>query len=248
MKAPWSFRALAACFAVLWAACMNDKLAGGFDDAENPSIRVAFSDSAGKPAGAALINVYARYQNPFKDSLPILSLAGAETVSVRDTAVRSAFARALSRGTKSPSGDTLEFNLVATAPGGEAFLGGYALVRRATGWGFIRRDGGSIAYADARGVLASAARLPAPVLGQRGTIGPRGLELGLRRVFVPGSPYAADLAADGSFAFGRMAAGRYELKAVAADEKVYTAADTLATGAGYSASDWSEADVIWISP
>jgi hypothetical protein len=240
--------AVLACALFLWA-CGEGRHVGGSDDVQNPAVAVALKDGEGNPAGGTL-SLYARYQNPFKDSVPLLAIAAVSggTATVRDTAVTAAFARAQARGTPTLSADTLEFNLVAAAPEGEAFLGGYALIRRPAGWDFIRRSNGDVEYPDAQRTLRSEARMPAPVLGQRGRIGARGLELGLRRVFVPGSPYAAALAADGSFTLARIAAGRYELKAISADEKIYTAADSLEAGAGYDASDWSEAEVIWVAP
>ena len=249
MKRARRFAALAAAAGFLFCACGPGRFTGGFDDAENPAIRVALADADGRPYGAATLNVYARYQNPYRDSLPILSFpASADSAVLTDTALQSAFLRAQAAGTPSPSRDTLEFNLIATAPGGEAFLGGFALIRRSAGWGFIRKADGAVRYPDANGVLAAEARLLAPILGQRGQIGPRGLELGLKRLFVPGSPYASELAADGSFSLARIAAGRYELKAMAEDEKVFTAADSLEAGAAYPGSEWSEAEVIWVVP
>ena len=241
-------RAILSLVALLSIAC-DGRLAGGHDDVDNPAIRVSLADPAGNPYGSAVVSLYARYQNYFKDSLPLLSIATVgDPVKVPDTVLQSAYARAQTRGTPWPAPDTLEFNLIATAPGGEAFLGGYALVRHLTGWGFIRRADGYTVYGDANGLLAGSARLSAPILGQRGQVGPKGMELGLKRVFVPGSPYAAILAPDGSFTFSHIAAGRFELKAVAADDKVYTAADSLVAGQDYNASDWSEAEVIWVSP
>lgn len=234
---------------LLLAACGDGRVAGGYDDVENPAIRVSLADAEGKPYGAAVLSLYARYQNPFNDSLPLVSLASSgESITLPDSTVRSAFARARARGTRSPSPDTLEFNLIAEAPGGEAYEGGFALIRRISGWSFIRRSGAIVSYADANGVLVTSARLLAPVLGQRGQIGLKGLELGLKRIFVPGTPYVASLEADSAFTFTHIAAGSYELKAIAADDKVYTAADSLTTGTSYSASDWSEAEVIWIAP
>jgi hypothetical protein len=248
MSPAFAWRTILALTPILLGAC-DGRLAGGHDDVDNPAISVSILDTAGNAYGAAEINLYARYQNPFNDSLPLLSIpSSGDPVNVPDTLVQSAFARAQTRGTPSPAADTLEFNLIARAPGGEAYLGGYALIRYFSGWGFIRRTEGFIIYGDAKGVLASGVRLSAPILGQRGQIGPKGMELGLKRVFVPGSPYAAILSADGSFTFGHIAIGRYELKAIAADEKVYTAADSLVPGSDYTSSDWSEADVIWVSP
>jgi hypothetical protein len=230
------------------SACGDNQVAGGYDDVENPSILVAVADSTGLSAGAGTVSLYARFQNPFQDSLPILALPAKDSLRLRDSTVREAFARARELGIPFPSVDTLGFNLIAIAPSGEAFLDGYALVRKADVWAFRRLSPGSVAYPDAQGVLSSRPILRAPVLGQRGQIGPKGMELGLKRVFVPGSPYKAELAGDGSFVIARIAAGRYELKAVAGDDKIYTALDSLAAGTDYQASDWSEADVIWVTP
>lgn len=249
MKRARLYRAMASGLGILACACGFGCMAGGTDDVENPSLQVSATDAAGKPYGSAVLNAYARYQNPFTDSLPILSVAAdGKPAPIPDTAVISAFARAHERGTPTPAADTLEFNLVAAAPGGEAFLGGFALIKRPTGWGFVRKTGGIIAYPDGRGVLPAEARLTAPIAGQHGNVGAKGMELGLKRVFVPGSPYAAQLASDGSFALAHIAAGRYELKAVSADDKIYTAADSLTAGSDFSASDWAEADVIWVVP
>jgi hypothetical protein len=248
MKAAFTFLALCAVMGLLSISC-SDRLAGGSDDVENPGIRVSLSDPEGRPTAGGTVSLYARYQNPFKDSLPILSVeVSGDSAMVKDTAVESAFQRAQTRGIPVPARDTLEFNLIASSTAGESFQGGFALVRVFGAWSVLRRSGGTIAYPDPNGLLASNARLAAPAVGQGGQIGSRGLELGLKRVFVPGSPYRSEVAADGSFAFAPMAVGRYELKAISADDKVYTAADSLSTGTPYSASDWSEAEIIWVSP
>jgi hypothetical protein len=239
--------ALAAAAALLLACGKGKRVAGGYDDVENPAIRVSLTDAGGRPVGTAYLGVYARYQNPVRDSLALVDfIASGSPLTLTDSAVRAAFDTAKARGRNYPGRDTLEFNLYATAPGGEGFLEGFALIKRAAGWGFIRRTGGSIAYPDGDGLLASEPRLAAPVLGRKGNVGPRGLELGLKRVFIPGSPYAAALASDGAFAFAHLAPGRYELKAVSADDKVYTASDSLSTDADFTAADWSEAEVIWV--
>ena len=71
-------------------------------------------------------------------------------------------------------------------------------------------------------------------------------DVGLKRVFIPGSPYRAEIAGDGSFSLARLAAGRYEVKAVAADDKIYSALDSLSAGTEYPGSDWTEAEIIWV--
>ena len=233
--------------AAFLAACGKDQVAGGYDDVENPAIQVSLVDDSGTPFGAADIRIYARYQNPFKDSVPVLAspFTGA-AVKLADTTVAAAMELAKARGTPGPGKDTLEFNLMATASGGEAFLGGYSLIKGGSGWHFQRRAGGSTTYQGANGLLPAAPVMSAPILAQHGRIGARGLELGLKRVFIPGSPYRAEIAGDGSFTLARLAAGRYEVKAVAADDKIYSALDSLSAGTEYPGSDWTEAEIIWV--
>src|SRR5690606_4619337 len=199
-------------------------------------------------------DVYARQQIPLRDPAPLLALTvpfgGA--VSISDSSLLQAMAAAEARGVHWSNRDSVEFNLVASdipgeSPSGEAYEGGFLLVRvGGAGYQFSRKVGGQIRYPDAKGVLASAPALAAPVMEMRGQVGAGGRELGLKSVFVPGSPYRAEIAGDGTFTLARMASGRYELNALSADEKIYTAADSLVTGSEYSASDWSEAELIWI--
>ena len=240
--------------ALLCTFCAKkDELAGGYDDVENPAIQVSLQDAAGKAYGDGELRIYARYQNPGKDSLPVLqrSISGGASVLVRDTALVSAMTLAAARGTPWPNRDTLEFNLCAIAPAGEAFLGDFLLVKGPDGIRhFLRRSGSAIVRPDAKGVLAVNPIMAAPVLNRRGNIGLHGAELRLKSMFIPGSPYGAGIAADGSFSLARMAAGKYDVKAVSLDSLVYTAADSLsadaASTAEYAPSNWAEADILWI--
>lgn len=245
---------LAGVLAAFLAGCGDGPHAGGSDDVDNPALTVTLRSPDGLPYGPGVASVYARHQNPLRDTEPLLALpvpAGGQ-IRISDSALVAAMETAAMRGVPWPNRDSVEFNLVATeiagqAPAGESHESGFLLVRvGAAGYQFSRRLGGQIRYPDANGVLASAPALEAPVLELRGRVGPRGMELGLESVFVAGSPYKAEIAVDGTFILARLASGRYELSALAADEKTYTAADSLVTGGEYSASDWSEAELIWI--
>jgi hypothetical protein len=241
--------ALSVLMALALACCGPDRVAGGYDDVENPALTVSLLDTAGQAFGNGEVRIYARYQSPLKDSLPVLAqpVAAGATFVLSDTALISAMGRSHARGTPWPSPDSIPFNLMATAPAGEALVTELLLVRTGSGkFRFQRRAGGSILYPDASGKLEVSPRLPPPVLGQRGSVGAHGLDLRLKSVFIPGSPYRASVADDGTFELARMAAGRHDLKAVDADNKVWSALDSLDTAAPYSASDWSEADIIWI--
>jgi hypothetical protein len=248
--------------ALLCVQCADkDRIAGGYDDVENPALQVALVDTLGHPypvGGAAELRVYARYQNPAKDSLPLLKQTiAADTFDlIRDSVLLAAMADAAGRGTPWPSRDTVEFNVNVRATGAgmpaggaerEAFVGDFLLVKGKDGvFRFRRRSGGGWQYPDAKGVLAARPIMAPPVLGQHGAIGDRGRQLSLQSVFIPGSPYAARIAEDGTFSFTSLARGKYDVKAVSSDAKIYTAADSLATGMEYIPSDWSEADILWI--
>ncbi len=241
--------ALCAWAALLCLYCGQDKVAGGYDDVENPALAVTLRDTLGKPYAAAELRVYARYQNPFKDSVPVFvrSIASGSTLTLRDTALLPAMAQSKLRGTPWPSKDSVEFNLVAADAGGEAFLGGFLLVKGTNGANRFQRGlTGSVDYPDAKGILSVTPLMTAPVLNMRGQIGARGLELKLKTIFIAGSPYRAQVEGDGSFTLARLAVGRYDVKAVSGDAKVYTAQDSLITGSAYAPSDWSEADIIWV--
>jgi hypothetical protein len=242
-------RLLLSAFAALLWCCADDKVAGGFDDVENPAIRVSLLDTAGKAYGAGTLRLYARFQNPGSDSIPVIEspATAGNAVIIRDTALVSAMSKAHSRGTPWPNADTVEFNLSAASPTDESFESGFFLIRNAEGkYRFLRRTGNAMVNADRNGVLETQPILSAPVLTQRGNVGDGGRQLGLKSVFVPGSPYWSKVEADGAFMFPRMAKGRYEMKAVSSDNKVYSAADTLSAGTYFIPSDWAEADLIWV--
>lgn len=234
---------------LLCLSCAKDKtVAGGFDDVENPALKVTLLDAAGNPT-AGEIRIYARYQNPIEDSIATLTRdPSAQTqVSIRDTAIIAAMESAKARGTPWSNRDTVEFNLVAIDTDRETYAGGFLLVKSPNGaYGFRRRLGDGIAYPDAKGSLKAAPIMAIPVLAMRGRIGAKGMGLGLKSVFIPGSPYRASVEADGSFLLHRLASGRYEVKAVSDNDKIWSAADSLDTGAEYTVSDWSEAELIWI--
>jgi hypothetical protein len=235
--------------ALLCLFCADDKLAGGFDDVENPALTVSLRDTLGHAYGAGEISLYARYQNPGKDSVPLIARAvpAGASVTLTDSVVLQAMAEAKLRGTPWPDHDIVGFNLVAKAAGGEAFLDRFILIKRLDGRFAFRRllqDGTQ--EPDPKGILRVSPAMAAPATGFRGQVGARGLQLGLKAVFIGGSPYRAGIESDGSFALARLASGRYEVLAESGDGKVYAATDSLDTGAAYAPTDWSEAELIWV--
>lgn len=232
--------------ALLLAACLDEKVAGGTDEVENPALTAVLVDAQGREASGT-VQVYARFQNPAKDAAPILSLAANGRASITDSALLLAMEGARTRGIPWKNRDTVAFNLVGTHAVLEAFQGNYLLVRPPGGAYLFRRvEPGAEAGPDGKGSLSTAVTMRPPALAYKGKVGPRGLELGLRSVFIPGSPYAAQVEADGSFAFARIAQGRYELKAMDKDAKVYSSFDSLNTSTAFVPSDWTEADIIWV--
>jgi|GEM_PF-1979600 len=240
---------------ILIAACAKeDRLTGGYDDVENPALTLSLQDPQGSAFSQGEIKVYARYQNPTLDTLPLLvraPSASGQTV-LHDSELVAAMRVARDRGISWPNPDSVEFNVVSKSGPGEAFAGDFILARDAVGSIFRfrqRKDATTILHADAKGNLPVSLPMGPPVLGLKGSVGTRGLELGLNSIFIAGSPYWTLVAADGSFTMARMAKGRYQVKAMSTDGKIYAAADTLladSAAAPFSPSDWSEADLIWI--
>lgn len=242
-------RLLLAMTALLCTFCADGDLAGGFDDVENPALAVSLLDSLQQPFGAGEIRIYARFQNPWKDSLPLIerSVAAGTALTLRDTALVAAMDRAVARGTPWPSRDTLEFNILAAGARAEAFSDGFRMIKTGNGsYRFSRQAGGMTIRAGEKSVFKFDPTLEAAVTGQRGNIGTHGKELGLRSVFVPGSPYRAKIDSEGAFEVPRMARGLYDVKSESTDSKIYSAADSLEAGTEYLPSNWSEADLIWV--
>jgi hypothetical protein len=139
------------------------------------------------------------------------------------------------------------FNLVGVRGAEESFGGDYLLVKGPSGpYVFKRLNPPEEGWNASDGSLSTRLPLAAAVTGYAGSVGARGLELGLASMFIPGSPYKARIGPDGSFTLGRIAPGRYDVKAVDGDGKVYSSPDSLATDAAFAPSDWSEADIIWV--
>src|SRR4051812_19221137 len=111
---------LLAALALLCTFCApQEKVAGGYDDVENPAIRASLLDTLGQPYGAGELRVYARYQNPGKDSLPVVerTVPAGTAAIITDSVLAAAMGEAKLRGTPWPNADTVEFNLSATASG-----------------------------------------------------------------------------------------------------------------------------------
>ena len=204
-----------------------ETVAGGYDDVENPALSVGLNDSVGAPTGRARSGCTpgTRTLSRIPWSLALHTVPAGATVPITDTALFAAMARAQLRGTPWPAKDTVEFNLVAPnspAPRrpGKPLLGGFPLVKASAGlFRFQRMAGGTITYPDAKGSPGSRAchgRARFRATRQRGL---GGAQLGLEIHFHSGLAYKAAVGADGSFVLARMAAGRYEVKAVSGTTK-----------------------------
>ena len=234
----------ASCLAFLIAACAD----GGTDEVDNPALNVTLRSSGGEGL-AGTVSVFARYQNPSRDSLPVLTLPAGEkggAVIPAETLLAAMEAASLA-GLPWKSRDSVAFNLVGSAGAQEAFRAEYLLLNDTAGGSLaferiLPPEGGPFPG----GSLSTSLPMNPAVQAYRGSVGADGVALGLDVIFVPGSPYKAAVAADGSFSFSRIAAGRYDVRALDGDGKVYGPADSLATDSAFAPEDWSEADIIWI--
>lgn len=233
-----------AALALPLAACFDDRVAGGTDEVENPAFTVSLYDGSGRVAGEA--RIFARFQNPVKHAAPLLTLpAAGQGAVVTPKSLLAAMDSAAAAGVPWPHRDTVRFNVLGSHGTGEGFAADFLLIRTASDTGFTR-VGDEPSGHRGKYVLAYTMPLQAAVTAYRGSVGTRGKELGLATVFVPGSPYQAPVAADGRFTVARMASGRYDVKALDKDGKVWSAQDSLSTDVPFAPADWSEGDIIWV--
>jgi hypothetical protein len=222
--------------ALLWGC-------GGSDGVENPKLEMQFRPSDGAAAMPMRVSLYGKSANPVEDSLPLLSkdIAGGAkaefSVEEMDAAIRIALAR---RG-RADSGErdtTLDFNVVASAPDREAFVGGFSFRRAGQKVGFTRLEGtANGGYGGYSGVFA----LPRAVKGFSGRLGLYGVKLGIDYIFIPGSPYHASIDKDSSFTIGSMSAGNYGIIGADRDSsQLFASGDSLNTSdSDYSAKVWT---------
>ena len=248
MPLPWVAAGLAV--AVLGGSlggCFGDTATGGTDEVENPALTATLRDADGA-AVAGTVQVYARFQNPLRDSLAMLDRAvGADGAEITSEDLLAGMDSSAKAGVPWTNRDSVAFNLVGTSGGKETFQAEYLLVKEASGnYAFKRLHPAEGGDPLSQGSLSTQLPLQRAVSGYAGSVGARGRELGLQTLFVPGSPYKAPIRGDGTFTIARIASGRYDVKAVDGDGKVYASLDSLSTGAAFAPEDWSEADVIWV--
>ncbi len=242
-----------------WSACSDPRVAGGFDDVQNPALTLALQKTDGTASSDAELRVFARFQNPTIDTIPLLErmVQSGHTAVLTDSDLVQSMRAAVARGLVWPNGDTVEFNVQArnlassdSALRGEAFVADFRLARSVgTVYQFSRSAGDLGTPSNLHlGNLAFTMTTKIPVPNFRGSVGTRGKELSLTSVFIPGSPYWCSVDTAGNFVFPRLAQGRFAVKSMSRDGKAYGAADSLNTSAAYTATDWSEANILWIKP
>jgi hypothetical protein len=231
-------------------SCTQERVAGGYDDVENPALTLSFKDPQGNALGISEVKVYARFQNPALDTIPLVAKTTLVngTLTLSDTTLVTAMANARDRGVPWPTADSIEFNIVSSTTTAESFTENFILARTlGPTYRFRQRiNATTVIYPNAKGTLTSASVMKPPVLGLKGNVGPIGLEVNLVTLIIPGSPYQAKIADDGSFTIARIASGMYAVKGMSSDGKVYGAENLLNTDSSYSAANWSEVDLIWI--
>jgi hypothetical protein len=232
---------LLALLGLLCAAC------GGTDDVEYPALAVTLTNTTGPTTGA--VRVYAHFQNPVFDSIPVLdqpSLAGQTSIQITPTVLVNAMTQAHARGIPWPNQDSLIFNLIGLNQSTAAFAPDFLLLRSGSTYHFEKLRGNS--WVLNKNVLSGSLPLIPPAVNIHGQVGTLGAQLKLASIFIPGSPYSATVQADGSFILPTLAKGIYPINALSQDSLFYTSQDSLNTDSTFSAGSWVPADIVWIVP
>lgn len=226
------------------AGCM-----GGSDGIENPKVELDFHGPDGTLSGTGEVRVYARNLNPAVDDKPLLTRTFSGDARFRmDSDDMDSVLRA--RGNGAALKDTVvEFNVVAVSGDREALVSGFR----------YRRSGGKPAFAQAPwdgphpeyGDVKRSADLLAAVLDFKGVLGSNGMSFGIDYVYIPGSPYFANVKPEagttrGEFQIARMSRGSYGLLGADKDSAAYfQSADTLNTSdTAYTAGAWDPITII----
>lgn len=229
----------------LLAGCM-----GGSDGIENPKVELEFRGPDGTSQGNGEVRVYARFMNPVEDDSPMLTKTfnGKAEFTLQPEDLDAVLKAGLGGTLK----DTvLEFNVMAVAGDREAFLGGF----------HYKRQGSKVSFALGAwdkpgldfGAIKRTVNLLAAVRDFKGSMGANGVSYGIDYVYIPGSPYHANVnSADGAttkrgeFLFSRMGQGSYELFGADKDSATfYKSGDTLSTqDTAYSAKVWDPITII----
>jgi hypothetical protein len=216
---------------------------GGSDGVENPKMELDFQPSEGA-AVPGRVSLYGKNLNPAEDDTPILAkdMPADGIVSFSPEEMDAAVRRILARNGKDTSAlkdTTLNFNVVATAGDKEAFVSGFSYRRAGAVAGFAKIEGSK---PGPFGSFKSRFRLPKAVKGFSGRMGIYGIGLGIDYIFIPGSPYHADIdRKDSSFTVPQMGEGSYSVIGADKDSaQLFESTDTLnTTDTAYSAKTWS---------
>jgi hypothetical protein len=232
--------------ALVGAGALVSGCLGGSDGVENPKLEFEFTPENGG-AAAGRVSLYGKGMNPVEDGLPLLGkdFTSGTQVAFTPDEMDAALKQVLLRRGKDSSalGDTtVHFNLVAGASDKEAFVGGFS----------YRRSGKSAGFAFGTGSFGKVHRsikLPKAVKGFSGRMGIFGITHGIDYIFVPGSPYHADIKQDSTFTIPQMSPGAYGIigaDTTTATTKLFQSSDTLNTSdSSYSAKAW---DTIFFVP
>lgn len=243
-----------------WIGCSDNRVAGGYDDVENPALSLAFQNESGKTFNQGTVKVYARYQNPALNDKPIFaSIINATGITkLHDSDLVKAMTSAATQGITWPNKDTIGFNILfqsvelSSTTAYETYEPDFIAIRNPSTnlYQFQQiKPNSKVLYPNLKGQLEINLPATSPALNLKGSVGTNGLDLNLKTVFISGSPYWATINADGSFSLNQLAKGKYNVKALSTDNKVYTASDSMDTQSStpFNPSNWSEADIIWIS-
>jgi hypothetical protein len=229
-------------YALLSVVAILTGCLGGSDGVENPKLELEFRPDDGS-AEAGRVSLYGKGMDPMKDTLPLLtkSFTGGSPVSFTpeemDSALRLSAIRH-GKDTAALADTTVHFNLVAATTDKEVFVGGFSYRRKGSGVGFAKADGSA---AGAYGAVKRSFGLPKAIKAFSGRLGLQGIKLGIDYIFIPGSPYRANISMkDSSFTLSQMSPGTYGI--IGADEDsslLFESTDSLSTSdTSYSAKAW----------
>jgi hypothetical protein len=236
--------------AVVAAGFMAGCMDGGSDGIENPKVELQFQGPDGTTQGTGEIKVYARYMNPAEGDKPLLtkSFTGQAIASVSAEELDAVLKTAL--GKASLPDTTVDFNVLAVSGEREALVLGFRYKRAGSKLSFAQAPWKQEAAFTAE--LRRKVNLLDAVKGFKGTMGANGVSFGINYVYIPGSPYRADVvgvdasAKRGEFSFTRMGAGTYDLFGVNEEsDTTFKSGDTLNTSdTAYTAKTWDIINII----
>jgi hypothetical protein len=219
-------------------------VAGTSIGSDNPGIELAFAGRGPEENNYYDLQVYPLEHNPYVDSLHLYGIRFRYEPSwfVHGEEILYAF-----QGDERYTGDTsFAFNLLVTNGETETVQGQYRITLEEEILAKLERiDSSGAVMRDEDGILHDTMDLERPVYNYRGNIGDSGMALGINRMFLPGTPYLADVDNAGDFTLAKLARGVYRVRGLTASGQLFDLPDKLNTSDTFTASDWRKPDILY---